>query len=275
MSCSLYSRGGVVTASHATHPLSCVLVNVAVKCCCVDEIKWCSHSTGCLKSTFFVFFGWRLESLDGTAAGSGPLGLSLLSPGLVNNIRRRGGTRSRRAAPFTPPSHASLEEGEKQKNSPYLRGPILGDSGGPVALRRAAGVGDAAVIFSRRLLALGVRPPRRVAFLNGARLLETPASQQISHLKKHANTPCSLLFPLSVHFETNKQTKLHHGVCKLVVCLVRRRWAHIALRAQRFKWQREGNFHFSNDPRVWQVISATERQAEVLKLHTLNYGLIL
>jgi len=115
MSCSLYSRGGVVTASHATHPLSCVLVNVAVKCCCLDEMQVMLTQHRLLKIDVFCFFGWRLESLDGTAAGSGPLGLSLLSPGLVNNIRRRGGTRSRRAAPFTPPSHASLEEGETKK----------------------------------------------------------------------------------------------------------------------------------------------------------------
>lgn len=64
--------------------------------------------------------------------------------------------------------------------SVYLRGRV---SGGPVVIRQVDGVGDAAVIFSRRLVALRVRPPRRVAFLNGARLLEPPAAQQISHLK--------------------------------------------------------------------------------------------
>lgn len=73
--------------------------------------------------------------------------------------------------------------------APYLRRLV---SGGPLALRRADGVRDAAVIFSRRLVALRVRPPRRVAFLHGARFLETPAAQQVSHLK-HSLSPVVLL----------------------------------------------------------------------------------
>lgn len=66
---------------------------------------------------------------------------------------------------------------------PHLRGGVPRLTRGPLALRRADGVGDPAVILSWRLLALRVRPPRRVAFLYGAGLLETPAAQQISHLK--------------------------------------------------------------------------------------------
>lgn len=69
----------------------------------------------------------------------------------------------------------------------YLRGRVSGRS---VAVRRADGVGDAAVIL---ILALRVRPPGRVAFLNGARLFKPPAVQQISHLNSRA---APLLDPL-------------------------------------------------------------------------------
>lgn len=87
-----------------------------------------------------------------------------------------------------PPSCRSIHA---TVHSPrYLRGRV---TGGPVALRRADGVRDAGVILSRRLIALRVRPPRRVAFLNGTRLLETPAAQQISHLKEHAKSYCPLV----------------------------------------------------------------------------------
>lgn len=66
----------------------------------------------------------------------------------------------------------------------YLRGRVSGSS---LAVRRADGVGDAAVILSRRrLLALRVRPPGRVTFLNGARLFKPPVAQQVSHLNSHA-----------------------------------------------------------------------------------------
>lgn len=83
-----------------------------------------------------------------------------------------------RRFPVQPPHPPSCHY--MHTTSVYLRGRV---SGGPVVIRRVDGVGDAAVIFSRRLVALRVRPPRRVAFLNGARLLEPPAAQQISHLK--------------------------------------------------------------------------------------------
>ena len=94
-----------------------------------------------------------------------------------------------RPPPLTP--HCLITRIPQHDPSVYLRGRVSGVSGGPLALRRADGVGDAAVIFSRRLVALWVRPPRRVAFLNGARLLETPAAQQISHLKNMQRLSCT------------------------------------------------------------------------------------
>ncbi len=117
----------------------------------------------------------------------------------------------------------------------YLRGRVSGVSGGPVALRRADGVGDAAVIFSRRLVALRVRPPRRVAFLNGVRLLETPAAQQISHLK---TCTCSRLLPFSV------RKILHHLLT--TSCFGLRGAALSPPQSAAFKWQIEGDFQTSS-----------------------------
>lgn len=95
-------------------------------------------------------------------AAGGSVALSVSRP----YPRRRPHTRTNTSA-LPPPSGG------------YLRGRV---SGGSVAVRRADGVGDAAVILSRRrLLALRVRPPGRVTFLNGARLFKPPAAQQISH----------------------------------------------------------------------------------------------
>lgn len=110
--------------------------------------------------------------------------------------------------------------------SPYLGGRVSGVSRGPVALRRADGLGDAAVIF----VALRVRPPRRVAFLNGTRLLETPVAQQISHLKTHA-TPATCC---SFH------QILHHFCSEPRVRFAERR-ARTAL-SSAFKWQKRRNF---------------------------------
>lgn len=117
----------------------------------------------------------------GPAMVVGATRLPFLCPGLVINVRCRWHTCQSTVSRFCPPLCYNTHT---IKPSLYLRGSVLGVPGGPVTLRRADGVRDAAVIFSRRLVAVGVRPPRRVAFLNGARLLETPAAQQISHLKK-------------------------------------------------------------------------------------------
>lgn len=96
--------------------------------------------------------------------------LSILSAAILSGVSMSTPTHPHRA--FTCILH--------NRTSLYLWGHV---TGGPVVIRRVDGVGCAAVILSRRLVALRVRPPRRVAFLNGARLLETPAAQQISHLK--------------------------------------------------------------------------------------------
>lgn len=111
--------------------------------------------------------GIRLAHVTPVQAAGGSVALSVSRP----YPRRRPHIRTNASA-LPPPSRG------------YLRGRV---SGGSVAVRRADGVGDAAVIVSRRrLLALGVRPPGRVTFLNGARLFKPPAAQQISHLNSHA-----------------------------------------------------------------------------------------
>ncbi|MEQ2181385.1 hypothetical protein GOODEAATRI_011097 [Goodea atripinnis] len=93
-----------------------------------------------------------------------------------------GHTVPRRNPPITPPS-VSAFIASTPPASMYLQSSVAAVSRGPLALRRADGVGHAAVIFSHCLIALRVRSPRRVALLNGARLLETPAAHQVSHLQ--------------------------------------------------------------------------------------------
>lgn len=68
-------------------------------------------------------------------------------------VRCRWHTCYRNVSLITPP-HCLITRILQHDPSVYLRGRVSRVSGGPLALRRADGVGDAAVIFSRRLVAL-------------------------------------------------------------------------------------------------------------------------
>lgn len=126
----------------------------------------------------------------------------------------------------------------------YLRGHVARVSASP-CLRVTDELGNAAVISARLLVAFWIRPPRRVAFFHGARLLVTPTSHQISHLTPQRYVACPLL------------RKLHTFVCdsarKRFVSGARGSACPRNPSGGLFKWQQKGKGEFPTQRlRAWR-----------------------